>query len=139
MRFMNMHTRGAPLSPSPSLSHTRLGERSVSPACAFVFTLGPLLLDSGRFYLTSGDQGDTIDMRVTPATSGRLGINGLAMKNYKSTEAFQYLHSGKVVRVLLHKEAGVANQARTREVHLADSTSNCSLEDSRLILGLVRR
>ncbi|KAL7856585.1 hypothetical protein SRHO_G00154840 [Serrasalmus rhombeus] len=85
MRFMNMHTRGAPLSPSPPLSHTRLGEKSVSPARAFVFTLGPLLLDSGRFYLTSGHQGDTIDMRETPATSGRLGDSGYPLKRWLLT------------------------------------------------------
>lgn len=33
-----------------------------------------------------------------------LGVDGAAMKNYKSTEAYQYLHSGKVGRVLLHTE-----------------------------------
>ena len=33
-----------------------------------------------------------------------LGIDGAAMKNYKSTEAYQYLHSSKVGCVLLHTE-----------------------------------
>lgn len=32
------------------------------------------------------------------------GVDGAAMRNYKSTEAYQYLHSGKVGRVLLHSE-----------------------------------
>ena len=32
-----------------------------------------------------------------------LGVDGATMKNYKSTEAYQYLHSGKVGRVLLHQ------------------------------------
>ena len=30
-----------------------------------------------------------------------VGVDGSAMKNFKSTEAYQYLHSGKVGRVLL--------------------------------------
>ncbi len=32
------------------------------------------------------------------------GVDGAAMKNFKSTEAYQYLHSGKVDRVMLHSE-----------------------------------
>lgn len=32
-----------------------------------------------------------------------VGVDGASMKNFKSTEAYQYLHSGKVGRVLLHK------------------------------------
>lgn len=33
-----------------------------------------------------------------------LGMDGLAIRNYKSTEGYRYLHSGKVGRVLLHQE-----------------------------------
>ena len=32
-----------------------------------------------------------------------VGVDGASMKNFKSTEAYQYLHSRKVGRVLLHK------------------------------------
>ncbi len=32
------------------------------------------------------------------------GVDGAAMKHFKSTEAYQYLHSGKVDRVMLHSE-----------------------------------
>ncbi len=32
------------------------------------------------------------------------GVDGAATKNYKITEAYQYLHCGKVDRVLLHSE-----------------------------------
>ena len=32
-----------------------------------------------------------------------LGVDGYSMRNYKSTEAYQYLHSGKVGRVLVHE------------------------------------
>ncbi|KAL2103352.1 hypothetical protein ACEWY4_000220 [Coilia grayii] len=33
-----------------------------------------------------------------------VGIDGFSMRNFKSTEAYQYLHSGKVGRVLLDKQ-----------------------------------
>ena len=50
-------------------------------------------------------------------------VDGAAMKNYKSTEAYQYLHSGKVGRVLLHREGDFV--FLKANVHPSQSTPLC--------------
>ncbi len=54
------------------------------------------------------------------------GVDGATMKNCKSTEAYQYLHSGKVGHVLLHQvkdlvflKADVQPSRSSSPVHLA--------------------
>lgn len=51
------------------------------------------------------------------------GVDGASMKNYKSTEAYQYLHSGKVGRVLLHSEGDFV--FLKANVHPSQSSSPC--------------
>lgn len=66
-----------------------------------------------------------------------LGVDGSAMRNFKSTEAYQYLHSGKVGRVLVHLEeeyvflkASVSPSQASTSSHLAWvlATSNGAVE-----------